>query len=103
MKILTIHADFIEFEAKKKAFSAAEEGVEKGKKVRVDECLVVFSAVEKRDESNVKAVLQRYLQEIKNIVQQVNDQKIVLYPYAHLSSSLSDPKVDEYFLKSSEQ
>ena len=29
MKILTIHADFIEFEAKKKAFKGAEADVEK--------------------------------------------------------------------------
>ncbi|MDP3699117.1 MAG: threonine--tRNA ligase [Nanoarchaeota archaeon] len=103
MKILTIHADFIEFEAKKKAFSAAEEGVEKGKRVRVEECLVVFSAVEKKDEENVAAVLQKYLQEIKNISQQVNAKTLVLYPYAHLSSTLSDPKVAEDFLKNAEQ
>ena len=103
MKILTIHADFIEFEAKKKAFAAAEEGVEKGKKVRVEECLVVFSAVEKKDEENVAAVMQKYLQEVKNIAQQVNAKTIVLYPYAHLSSTLSDPKVAEDFLKQAEQ
>lgn len=103
MKILTIHADFIEFEAKKKAFSAAEEGVEKGKKVRVEECLVVFSAVEKKDEENVAAVMQKYLQEVKNIAQQVNAKTLVLYPYAHLSSTLSDPKVAEDFLKQAEQ
>ncbi|MBI2582099.1 hypothetical protein HYV87_03170, partial [Candidatus Woesearchaeota archaeon] len=103
MKILTIHADFIEFEAKKKAFSAAEEGVEKGKRVRVEECLVVFSAVEKKDEENVAAVMQKYLQEVKNIAQQVNAKTLVLYPYAHLSSTLSDPKVAEDFLKQAEQ
>jgi len=103
MKILTIHADFIEFEAKKKAFSAAEEGVEKGKRVRVEECLVVFSAVEKKDEENVSAVMQKYLQEIKNIAHQVNAKTLVLYPYAHLSSTLSDPKVAEDFLKQAEQ
>ncbi len=103
MKILTIHADFIEFEAKKKAFSAAEEGVEKGKRVRVEECLVVFSAVEKKDEENVQAVMQKYLQEIKNISQQVNAKTLVLYPYAHLSSTLADPKVAEDFLKQAEQ
>ena len=103
MKILTIHADFIEFEAKKKAFSAAEEGVEKGKRVRVEECLVVFSAVEKKDEDNVQAVMQKYLQEIKNISQQVNAKTLVLYPYAHLSSTLADPKVAGDFLKQAEQ
>lgn len=103
MKILTIHADFIEFEAKKKAFSAAEEGVEKGKRVRVEECLVVFSAVEKKDEENISAVMQKYLQEVKNIAQQVNAKTVVLYPYAHLSSTLADPKVAEDFLKQAEQ
>jgi len=44
MKILTIHADFIEFEAKKKAFPGAEEGIEKEKK-QVEDCLVIFTAV----------------------------------------------------------
>lgn len=103
MKILTIHADFIEFEAKKKAFKGAEEGVEKGKKERIEECLVVFTAVEKRDEENVQAVLQRYLREIKNIATQVNAKNIVLYPYAHLSSQLSDPKVAEDLLKQAQR
>ncbi len=103
MKILTIHADFIEFEAKKEAFKGAEKGVEKGSKERVDECLVVLTAVEKRDEENVQAVLERYVQEIKNIAMQVNAQNIVLYPYAHLSSSLSNPKVAEQLMKDAQK
>ncbi len=103
MKILAIHADFIEFEAKKKAFKGAEEGVEKGEKERVEECLVILSAVEKRDEADINAVIQRYVQEIKNIAQQVNAKNIVLYPYAHLSSSLSNPKIAENVLKEAEK
>src|SRR3989344_8226934 len=102
MKILTIHADFIEFEAKKKAFAAAEEGITEGKQ-RVNDCLVIFSAVEKRDESNVAGIVQRYVQEIKNIAQQVSAKNIVLYPYAHLSSQLSNPKIAEQVLKEAEQ
>ncbi len=103
MKILTIHADFIEFEAKKKAFSAAEEGVEKGNKQRVEECLVVFSAVEKKDEENVNVVLEKYEREIIKIAELVHAKTLVLYPYAHLSSTLADPKVAEDFLKRAEQ
>jgi len=102
MKILTIHADFIEFEAKKKAFKGAEEGIAEGKQ-RVEECLVVLTAVEKRDEADPKAVLERYIQEIKNIAQQVNAKNIVLYPYAHLSSQLSNPKVAEQLMKDAEE
>ena len=70
MIILAIHADFIEFTAKKKAFKGAEEGVEKGQSQNVEECLVIFTAVEKRDQDNVEAVKDRYLQEIKNIAQE---------------------------------
>ncbi len=102
MKILTIHADFIEFEAKKKAFAAAEENIKEGKQ-RVNDCLVVFTAVEKRDEADVSAVVQRYAQEIKNVAQQVNAKNIVIYPYAHLSSQLSIPQVAEKVLKEAEQ
>lgn len=102
MKILTIHADFIEFESKKKAIKTAEEGIKEGKH-RVDECLVIFTAVEKRDENNLKVVTEKYVQEIKNIAQQVNAKKIVLYPYAHLSSSLSNPQAAENLLKEAEK
>ncbi len=102
MKILTIHADFIEFAARKKAFKAAEEGVTE-EKHRVEECLVVFSAVEKRDESNTAAVLDLYLKNIEDIASQVKATKIVLYPYAHLSSQLAAPAIAEGFLKDAEK
>jgi threonyl-tRNA synthetase len=102
MKILTIHADFIEFQAKKKAFKNAEEGINEDKQ-RVEECLVIFTAVEKRDEHHIKGIVDKYVQEIKNISQQVNAKNIVLYPYAHLSSSLSSPKAAEEVMKEAEK
>ncbi len=101
MKILTIHADFIEFEAKKKALKQAADVSRE--KQRVEECLVVLSAVEKRDEENLSAVTERYVQEIKNIAQQVNAKNIVLYPYAHLSSALSSPAKAEQLLLQAEE
>ncbi len=55
MKILLIHADFIEYEPKKKAIKSAEE-TKKGK-VRVPEVLVVFSSVEKSDEKAKKKII----------------------------------------------
>ena len=102
MKILTIHADYIEFEAKKKAFKDAEQGIQEGKH-RIDECLVIFTAVEKRDESNTQAVLDRYVQEIEAVASQVKATNIVLYPYAHLSSQLSSPAIAEKLLKDAEK
>lgn len=101
MKILAIHADYIEFEAKKKAFPKAEEGIKEGKQ-RIDDCLVILSAVEKRDESSISAVLERYCAEVKDIAGQVKAKRIVVYPYAHLSSSLASPDKAEKFLKDAE-
>ena len=102
MKILTIHADFIEFEAKKKAFKGAEEGIKEGKH-KVDECLVVFSAVERRDGENLSGVVDRYVHEIKDVAAQVKAKNIVLYPYAHLSSDLAAPAKAEQVLKDAEK
>ncbi|MBS3120699.1 threonine--tRNA ligase [Candidatus Woesearchaeota archaeon] len=102
MKILAIHADFIEFEAKKKAMKQAEEGIAEGKQ-RITECLVVYSAVEKRDEEKPDAVVQRYVKEIEDIANQVKTKTIVLYPYAHLSSQLSSPAVAEKIMKDTEK
>lgn len=102
MKILTIHADFIQFEAKKKAFKGAEEGIKEGQH-RVEECLVVFSAVQKSDEDNLSGVVDRYVHEIKDVAAQVKVKNIVLYPYAHLSSDLAAPAKAEQVLKDAEK
>ncbi len=101
MKILTIHADFIEFEAKKKAVKSAEDVTDTHK--RVEECLVVFTSVEKRDEENLSETVQRYAKEVEDIANQVKADKIVLYPYAHLSSSLASPSAASKFLEEAEE
>ncbi len=108
MKILTIHADFIEFQAKKRALKQAEEVAlaasgSTPKKERVEECLVVFTAVEKRDEDNLGGTTDRYVHEIKEVANQVKTKTIVLYPYAHLSSALSLPAKAEQVLKEAEK
>jgi threonyl-tRNA synthetase len=102
MKILSIHADFIEWEAKKKAFKGAEEGIQEGPH-RVENCLVIFTAFEKMDEADVKVVVDKYVQQITNIAQQVNASNIVLYPYAHLSSNLGNPKLAQQSMQDAEK
>ena len=101
MKILTLHSDFIEFQAKKKAFKQAEEDVVKDLQ-RMEECLVVFTAVEKVDESNVEGAVNKYISEIEKVLVELNVKNIVLYPYAHLSKNLSSPKVAEEVMKKAE-
>ncbi|MBI2672290.1 threonine--tRNA ligase [Candidatus Woesearchaeota archaeon] len=101
MKILTIHADYLKYKALKKALKNAEE-LEK-KDGQSKDCLVVFTAVEKPDEKNIKNVVVNYVNEIKLIAKQVNAKNIVLYPYAHLSQNLSSPNTALEVLKEADK
>ncbi len=97
MRILSIHSDYIEVEPKEKAIANAEE-IEKVKK-RIEDCLVVFVSVEESDE---KGVEKQAFQEIKDIAEQVKAEKIVLYPFVHLSSSPATPEKALSILKALE-
>ncbi len=90
MRILTLHSNYIEFEAKKKAIEEPEPLKKKSEKI--EECLVVFISVEKRDESNPENAAKNLIRNIKDIAFQVKEKRIVLYPYVHLSNNPSNPK-----------
>lgn len=86
MRILQLHSDFIEYEPIKKEISQAEE-VEK-KKYKIEEVVVLFTAVEQGDN---EAVGKSAIDEIKKFLGNLKVNRILIYPYAHLSSSLARP------------
>ena len=91
MKILSLHCDYIKFKPLKKALKNPEElSEEREKEIMVENPLVIMIAVEKHDQEN-PALIKQITNEIQDIANQVKSKKIVLYPYAHLSSSLSNP------------
>lgn len=90
MRILLIHSDYIEYEAKKK-LDFADEIPEKEKKGRMEECLVVFTSVEKADENKMDTIVENTCKEIAKTADLVNTQNVMLYPYVHLSSTPSSP------------
>jgi threonyl-tRNA synthetase len=92
MRILLIHADYLEFEAKQPT-PMAEEVPPELKSGRVDEALVAFIAVEEDDGADPDAVVENAAKEIESVFRKVEAERIVLYPYAHLSPSLSSPTV----------
>ena len=97
MRILFIHADYIEFEAKEKALRNAEE-IEK-KRERYEECLVSFISVEEGDEN----LVERAAREIGDVASKLNVERIVLYPYAHLSNRLASPETGMRVLRELEE
>ncbi|APH39011.1 threonine--tRNA ligase [Methanohalophilus halophilus] len=92
MQLLLIHSDYIEYEVKKST-PVAEQIEDSFKKGRLDEALTAFMAVESSDEANPKDVAEKAVAEIKKTASQVNTDNVMLYPYAHLSSDLSSPKI----------
>jgi len=94
VRILLIHSDYIEYEAKKK-LDFAEEIPEDKRKDRMEECLVVFTSVEKEDEGKIENIVEKTCKEIKKTAKSVNTKNIMIYPYVHLSSTPSSPKFAE--------
>ncbi len=90
MQLLLIHSDYIEFEAKRPT-KFAEEIEESAKKGRLEEALCAFIAVEKPDEGDIDAVVAEGAKQVADVAEQVHAKKVMLYPYAHLSSNLATP------------
>ncbi|MHC1581849.1 MAG: threonine--tRNA ligase [Candidatus Syntropharchaeia archaeon] len=88
MRILLIHADYFEYEAKKST-SVAEKIDESKKRMRVEEALVAMIAVERGDDTSV---VEKATEEIRDVAEKVGAERIMMYPYAHLSSELSSPE-----------
>ena len=89
MRLLLIHSDYIEYEAKKKTKMAEECSVLSD---RETEALTVFCAVESIDEEDLEGVILQAIGEVKKTAGQVHVDKIMVYPYAHLSSDLASPE-----------
>ena len=102
MRILLIHSDYLNYNVKNKT-QVAEEIEDAKKQGAFDESLVVFTAVEKDDEDNPQGIVKNLVKEVIKTNDQIKAENIVLYPYAHLSSSLSSPKLAVEILKDAEE
>jgi threonyl-tRNA synthetase len=102
MKILSLHCDYIKFKPVKPALKGAKLDKSEEKQVEVKEPLVIMTAVEKTDESN-KEILKLYLENVLDLLEKTKAKRIVLYPYAHLSPSLSNPDFAKSLMVEAEQ
>ncbi|MGZ7050018.1 MAG: threonine--tRNA ligase [Methanobacterium sp.] len=97
MRILLIHSDYLKYKTKSKTKIAEEIGEER-KGGEFENALVVFTAVEKEDEQNTPEIVENAVSEIINVSNQVKPDNVIIYPYAHLSSSLGSPKLAKEIL-----
>jgi len=86
MRILQLHSNFIVYRPVKKEVTMAEEAEKK--EVRLEEVVVLFTAVEENDD---KTTAQKAIDEVQAFLEKQKINRILIYPYAHLSSNLAKP------------
>jgi threonyl-tRNA synthetase len=99
MRILLLHADFIEYQPISKEIQTAEDIPSKSSK-KIDEVIVALVAVEKDDDESLTDEVGN---ELKAYGQMIKCDNLLIYPYAHLSSNLGDPNTAQSVLKSIEE
>jgi len=88
VRILQNHVEFIEYEPIEKEIAAAEKAEKK--KVRLENLVVLFTAIEEGDNEDV---VKLAIKEVKDSLDNLKVKKILIYPFAHLSSNLAKPSV----------
>ncbi|MCW4023560.1 MAG: threonine--tRNA ligase [Candidatus Bathyarchaeota archaeon] len=86
MRILQLHSNSIVFVPVEKEISIAEEAEKK--ETRVEEVVVLFTAVEEGDNTEMA---QKAINDVRAFLGKLKVNKILIYPFAHLSSKLSQP------------
>jgi len=94
MKLLMIHSDGFAFKTGNKVPGATAEQVpeEEHSFKKEGRVLVIFTTVEKKDEENPSKIVELAAEDIQKLAKELGGAPIVVYPYAHLSSSLAHSK-----------
>ncbi|MDX1371647.1 MAG: threonyl-tRNA synthetase editing domain-containing protein, partial [Nitrososphaeraceae archaeon] len=87
MRLLQLHSEYVEYTPISEEIGDAEKIKVETKKMH--NLVVVFICIEKNDN---KKIVDKALNEIKIYLEQIKVNKLLIYPYAHLSSDLASPK-----------
>lgn len=86
MRILQLHSNYIVYKPVEKEINIAEEATKEEN--RVEEVVVLFTAIEEGDNS---AMGQKAIDDARAFLGKIKANRILIYPFAHLSSNLSQP------------
>jgi len=103
MRLLLVHADRFEYEAREKAVKEPEPLDESHKRGALENGLVVFSTVEKNDEQEPEQIATNAASSIEEVLGWLKTKKVMVYPYAHLSTNLASREPAISILKALEE
>ena len=95
MRLLMIHADDFSYRVTG-ATAAVRKDTELPEELAggvAEEVLVAYIAVEDSDEKDPGSVIEQGVEAISNNALKVSAAEVMVYPYAHLSSTLSSPRI----------
>ncbi|MEM3695940.1 MAG: threonine--tRNA ligase [Candidatus Bathyarchaeia archaeon] len=98
MRILQLHSNYIEYMPIQKEIEMAEKAEKKP--VRLEEIVVLFTAVEENDDSTVAG---KAVDEVYAFLEKLKVNRILIYPYAHLSNKLAKPPEALKIIKAMEE
>jgi threonyl-tRNA synthetase len=87
MRILQLHSDFIEYQPTRKEIASAEET--NTELVRLEDIVVLLTCIERGDSD---ATVRSAVKEIIESLNKIGSRRILIYPYAHLSTNLAPPR-----------
>lgn len=90
MKLLLVHVDNFEYRVTSKAIDMAESISEQMRQGSFKELLVVFTAVENGDSAS--QIIKTAVSDVRDVADKIGVKSILIYPYAHLSNNLADPR-----------
>ena len=99
MRLLQLHSDFVEYQPIAKEIREAEENVSSSK-VRFEDLVVTLVAIENGDDENLARIA---VNEIERYLATVKSKRLLIYPYAHLTSDLALPERALEVIKSIEK
>ena len=97
MRILQLHANYVVFTPVEKEINMAEEAEKK--ETRIEEVLLLLTAVEEGDN---EALAEKAVDDVRAFLGKLKVNRILIYPYAHLSSNLAKPAEALQILKAME-
>lgn len=88
MRILQLHVDYIEYLPIKKEINDAE-ALFITEKQRIENTVVILTSIEVGDN---EGIFKDFVNEVKDYLEKIKCNSVLIYPYAHLSSQLEPPK-----------
>jgi len=85
MRLLQLHSDFIAYQPIAKEIGEAEENASRSK-VRLEELVVTLVAIENGDDESLACIA---VNEIESYLAKLKSHRLLIYPYAHLTSDLA--------------